>query len=310
MSAANGSALAVIEPSNSLDANVGTLMRRATDVAGVCRDIVMKTAQTIQGRRYVRVEGWQSIAVAYGLVASARDVENVYDNTGRVIGVKAIGEVRRMSDGAVVSTAEGFVGEDEPVWAGGGLNTKTGKPYERRPDYARRAMAQTRAVSRACRGALSFVVTLIDSGLSTTPAEEMDGVVVEGSLSPPPPAPVRGNAAVKAALRPSPPQSVGAAVAQRAEEPPPHVDADFRSDAPPVKQSAENSGTHATHDRTRAFRFGNAKNTPLHALAEGDLKFYEGALKRDLANPEKQQYVQSNTLALADVQAEQRYRGL
>ncbi len=51
-------ALAVIEPvTNSLEANVGVLMRRATDVAGVCREIVTKTAQSIQGRKYVKVEG-------------------------------------------------------------------------------------------------------------------------------------------------------------------------------------------------------------------------------------------------------------
>jgi hypothetical protein len=34
-------------------------------------------------------------------------------------------------------------------------------------------MAQTRAMSRACRSAFGFVVTLMDAGLETTPAEEM-----------------------------------------------------------------------------------------------------------------------------------------
>jgi hypothetical protein len=34
-------------------------------------------------------------------------------------------------------------------------------------------MAQTRAISRACRSAFAFVVTYMDAGLETTPAEEV-----------------------------------------------------------------------------------------------------------------------------------------
>jgi len=46
--------------------------------------------------------------------------------------------------------------------------------YEPAPEYSARAMSQTRAVSRACRGAFAFIVVLIDENLSTTPAEEVD----------------------------------------------------------------------------------------------------------------------------------------
>lgn len=143
-------------------AHPGMLMRQATDVAGVCGEIVKRTAQDIQGKKYVKVEGWQSIAVAYGCVASSRDVEKVQG------GIRAVGEVRRMSDGILIATAEGFVGDDEKMW-------------QSRPEYARRAMAQTRAISRACRSAFAFVVTMIDGSLSTTPAEEMDGIDVPAS---------------------------------------------------------------------------------------------------------------------------------
>ena len=130
-------------------------MRRATDVAGICKDIVLKTAVQIQGRKYVKCEGWMSIATAHGCIASSRDVEKVEG------GWKAIGEIKRISDGVVLSTAEGFVGMDE---------TKT---WAVRPEYACRAMAQTRAISRACRAAFAHVVVLMDAGLSTTPAEEV-----------------------------------------------------------------------------------------------------------------------------------------
>lgn len=139
-------------------------VKLATDVAGICKEIVTRTAQNIQGRRYVRVEGWQAIATAHGCIASARDVERVET------GWRCIGEIRRMDTGAVISTAEGFVGDDEPVWCGG---TVKGKTYEARPEYAKRAMCQTRAISRACRSAFAHVVVMMNEGLETTPAEEV-----------------------------------------------------------------------------------------------------------------------------------------
>jgi hypothetical protein len=146
---------------------VAAYHRQATDVAGVCKDIVHQTAQSIGGRKYVRVEGWQAIATAHGCVASARDVEKIEG------GWRAIGEVRRMDSGSVIATAEGFLGTDEPVWA-------------KRPEYAKRAMCQTRAISRACRSAFAHVVVLIGGGLETTPAEE---VPAEGFSDSPRPTP-------------------------------------------------------------------------------------------------------------------------
>lgn len=131
--------------------------KAATDAAGVCREIVLRTAQSIQGRKYVRVEGWQAIANGFGCVASAADVRRVEG------GIAATGQVRRVSDGAILATGEGFVGDDEGTWA-------------KRPEFARRAMAQTRAISRACRAAFAYVVVMLDAGLETTPAEEMVGV--------------------------------------------------------------------------------------------------------------------------------------
>lgn len=143
----------VLAPENGVDT-----FRTATNSAALCAAIVKQTAVTIQGRKYVKAEGWQAIAIANGCVASARDVEKVAD------GIRAIGEVRRMADGALVATAEGFLGDDEPTWA-------------KRPMFARRAMAQTRAISRACRSAFAPIVVMIDKDLGTTPAEEMQGVL-------------------------------------------------------------------------------------------------------------------------------------
>lgn len=155
-------------------------IRQSTDVAGACKEIVTKTAISIQGKKYVPVEGWMSIATAHGCVASISKVESVEGNINFVRGYKATAEIRRMTDNMLISTAEGFVGEDEPVWFGGESEVydkqtkrKIKKILPKRPDFAIRAMAQTRALSRVCRSAFAHIVVLMDAGLSTTPAEEM-----------------------------------------------------------------------------------------------------------------------------------------
>jgi hypothetical protein len=142
------------EPLAEQASAVAAEYRRATDVAGVCKDIVTKTAVRIAGRNYVKVEGWLAIATAHGCVASSERPARIED------GYEARGVLRRLSDGALIAEAWGFVGDDERMWAGRHL-------------FARKAMCQTRALSRVCRSAFSHVVVLMDAGLETTPAEEM-----------------------------------------------------------------------------------------------------------------------------------------
>jgi len=137
-----------------IEKNPTMMVEIAEQVATSCKAIVSKTAVNIKGKKYVKVEGWQTIANAHGCVLSARDVK-VADT-----GFTAVGEVRRVSDGMILATAEGFVGNDERMWG-------------KRDEYAKRAMAQTRAMSRAGRSAFAYVVVMMDANLSTTPAEEV-----------------------------------------------------------------------------------------------------------------------------------------
>lgn len=173
--------------------------RASTNAAELCKEIVVATSSNIQGRRFVSVEGWQALAVAHGCVLSARDVEKVEG------GVRAIGEVRRMADGQVIATGEGFVGEDEATWFGG--DNGKGRTLPKRADYAIRAMAQTRAMSRAGRTAFAHVVVMMKAGLATTPAEEVPqdgfdretGEILETET--PPREPIKGITAIKTRLR-------------------------------------------------------------------------------------------------------------
>lgn len=146
--------------SNAIATRQQTSMTLASDTAHDCKSIVSKTAVKIQGKSYICVEGWQAISNRMGCMTSAVNITRCEG------GIRATGQVRRIDTGEVIAEAEGFVGDDENTW-------------KNRPEFARRAMAQTRAISRACRSAFAFVVTMMDAGLETTPAEEMPSQEVE-----------------------------------------------------------------------------------------------------------------------------------
>jgi len=139
------------------------VVQRATEAADALAAVIKakKLFSSIQGKEYVRVEGWTTLAAMMGClpkeVSSVRRDDGTYEATVELV---------RMSDGVTMTRASAECGMDEPVWA-------------KRPDYARRSMAATRATSKACRLAFSWVMVL--AGFQPTPAEEIphdsDGVV-------------------------------------------------------------------------------------------------------------------------------------
>lgn len=121
----------------------------------------------IQGRDYVNVEGWCTAAAMLGVIpreASVTEGENG-DYT-------AVVELVRASDGVVIGRGSALCGGDENPWG-------------KRPRYARRSMAVTRATGKACRLAFSWIVAL--AGYEPTPMEEMpsDGVDITNRNVPP-----------------------------------------------------------------------------------------------------------------------------
>ncbi len=144
----------------------------ATALAGVIRS--QHLATRIQGRDYVQVEGWTTLATMLGVTArevSTVEADGIYTATVELV---------RMADGAIISRASAECGEE--------------KPWNSRPRYARRSMAQTRATGKACRLAFSWVMRL--AGYEPTPAEEMPQEDSHAAPVPPPaptgaPQPVR-----------------------------------------------------------------------------------------------------------------------
>jgi hypothetical protein len=131
---------------------------KSTKVAEFCKAIVEATAINLGGKRYIPIEGWQSIAAAWGCTPSTEEPQRTEDGYR----VKAL--LKRDMDGMILSTAYGFVGDDEPLWA-------------KRTRHANEGMAQTRAMSRVCANKFRFIPVLMKiENLATTPFEEMPGV--------------------------------------------------------------------------------------------------------------------------------------
>lgn len=104
---------------------------------------------------HVFVEGWQFLASQFGLIPEIEWTKELED------GWEARAALRRLSDGQIISHGDGECRRTEGNWKG-------------RDSYAIRSMAQTRAVSKVCRIALSSVMVM--AGFNATPAEEMDGI--------------------------------------------------------------------------------------------------------------------------------------
>lgn len=138
---------------NSPDALVAGASTAATALARVIKS--QGLAVRIQGREHVKVEGWLTLATMMGCLP--REVTCDREEDGSYV---ARVELVRMSDGEVLSMASAECGgPEESTW-------------QNRAPYARRSMATTRATSKACRIAFSWVMAL--SGYDTTPAEEME----------------------------------------------------------------------------------------------------------------------------------------
>jgi hypothetical protein len=137
------------------------VVEQSSKIASALASVITekKLSKRIGQKDHVLVEGWcllGSMLGVFPIVEWTRPVEG---------GWEARVEARTLS-GQVVGAAEAECLRSESLW-------------KNRDDYALRSMAQTRAVSKALRGPLGFIVQL--AGLNPTPAEEMPSVEAEPS---------------------------------------------------------------------------------------------------------------------------------
>jgi len=131
----------------------------------------------VHGKAHVHLEGWQTLGAMLPNAVTAVIVGEpipIYKDTDqeqhKLWGYRAYAEARLL-DGRVVGAAWSECTRDEDAR----------KPWPKAPPHALLGMAQTRAMARALKGPLGWVMKL--AGYEPTPAEEMDAaqVVVDGA---------------------------------------------------------------------------------------------------------------------------------
>ena len=129
---------------------LNTAAQIATPLAKLIEE--QKLYVNLKGKRHVKVEGWTTLIAMLG--CTPREV-SVTEHNGVYT---AIVEIVRMTDELIISRASAECGFTDEAWSNS-------------PRYARRSMAITRAVGKACRLAFSWIIVL--AGFNPTPAEEM-----------------------------------------------------------------------------------------------------------------------------------------
>ena len=107
-------------------------------------------------KSYVPIEGWQYAAALMGMNSRVVDIKPVTEKQGWMATAEVVNQ-----EGIVVCTGFGYVDRSETKWS-------------KASEYELISFAQTRAVSRALRNCISYLIKA--AGYSTTPAEEMYGL--------------------------------------------------------------------------------------------------------------------------------------
>lgn len=136
--------------------NPSSIMAFATNIKEL---IVQNRLYTdIKGKNYVNVEGWQIAGAFTGVFPVVENVENLSD-----------GEIYKYR-------AEVSLYDQNGAKVGSGVAICTNKEAGKKnfDEYAVASMAQTRAVGKAFRMKIGWLLKI--AGYETTPAEEMDAV--------------------------------------------------------------------------------------------------------------------------------------
>jgi hypothetical protein len=135
--------------------------------------IEKKLTTNIQGKNYVNVEGWMFCGSALGLnpvITEVTDLTRRGTEPGQVeIKYMAKCEVRNINTGQLVATGVAICSNFE-------------HSKKRFDEYAILSMAQTRAIGKAYRNLLAWLMKA--AGFEATPAEEMDFAPAEASKKP------------------------------------------------------------------------------------------------------------------------------
>ena len=142
------------KPSYSI-INKDSMLQLATELSKLIKE--KKLSSNIQGKEFVNVEGWQFCGASLGLMPIITSTQDLSNETA--IKYMATCEVRNITTGQLVATGIALCSNAE----------KTKRFFD---EYAILSMAQTRAIGKAYRNLLAWLMKA--AGFEATPAEEMD----------------------------------------------------------------------------------------------------------------------------------------
>ena len=144
--------------------NKDSMLGLSNELAKLIKEKNLST--TIQRKEYVNVSGWQFAGAALGLMPIITEVTDLTRRGEQPNQVEfkylAKCEVRKITTGEVVSTGIAICSSFE----------RTKSAFD---EYAILSMAQTRAIGKAYRNLLAWLMNA--AGFEATPAEEMDFAV-------------------------------------------------------------------------------------------------------------------------------------
>lgn len=158
------------------------LVEKATEMARVLTNVIrdQKLYKSIQGRNFVVCEGWTTAGAMLGFIPGIAWTKQDPDRPGVYISEAVLTDMRT---GLIICRANAECGDPDE-------KDRNGEPmWSSRAAYARRSMSETRAVSKVCRIALSWVVKM--AGFDPTPAEEVPDGGFDGKAEPEIPASVQ-----------------------------------------------------------------------------------------------------------------------
>lgn len=137
--------------------NPNDIMAFATNL----KDLIVQNHlfTNIKGKNYVNVEGWQIAGAFTGIFPVVEKVENLSQGTSYKYSAQV---TLRDKDNNIVGSGMAICTNKEP-----------GKTMFE--EYAVASMAQTRAVGKAFRMKIGWLLKI--AGYETTPAEEMDAII-------------------------------------------------------------------------------------------------------------------------------------
>ena len=143
-----------INPSYNI-INKDSMLKLSTELSKLIKEKGLSS--NIQGKQFVNVEGWQFAGASLGLMPIITSTQDLSNETA--IKYMATCEVRNITTGQLVATGIALCSNAE----------KTKRFFD---EYAILSMAQTRAIGKAYRNLLAWLMKA--AGFEATPAEEMD----------------------------------------------------------------------------------------------------------------------------------------